>query len=167
MMQLEEQGVLHTDAHTLIQTDFCQSEPDVVAMSMTQLSLETGLKQWGETAHKSAHSEMKQPHFRDTFRPKHWHELSSHQKLMVLELHMFLKEKRTGKIKGRTVTSGNKQRNCIQKEDASLPTIATESMLLTCTVDAQEGRDVAVINMPNAFAQMRVQDEKDMAAINL
>ena len=50
---------------------------------------------------------MKQLHFRDTFRPKHWHELTSHQKLMALELHMFLKEKRTGKIKGRTVAGRN------------------------------------------------------------
>ena len=34
-------------------------------------------------------------------------------------------------------------------------------------VDAEEGRDVAVVNTPNAFAQMRVQDEKDMAIIDL
>ena len=110
---------------------------------------------------------MKQVHFRDTFRPKHWHELSSHQKLMVLELHVFLKEKRTGKIKGRTVAGGNKQRDCIQKEDASSPTVAAESVPLTCTVDAEEGRDVAIANMPNALAQTHVEDEKDMAIIDL
>jgi len=65
------------------------------------------------------------------------------------------------------VAGRNKQRNCIQKEDASLPTITAESVLLMCTVDAEEGRDVAVVNTPNAFAQMRVQDEKDVAIVNL
>ena len=93
--------------------------------------------------------------------------MTSHQKLMALELRVFLKEKRTSKIKGRAVTGENKQRDCIQKEDASLPTVTAESVLLTCTSDAEEGRDVAVINMPNAFAQMRVQDEKDMDIVSL
>ena len=80
---------------------------------------------------------------------------------------MFLKEKRDGSIKGRTVAGGNKQRDYISKEDASSPTVATESVLLTCIIDAEEGRDVAVINIPNAFIQTRIEDEKDMATIKL
>jgi hypothetical protein len=51
---------------------------------------------------------------------------------------MFLKQKRDGNIKGRTVAGGNKQRYCISKEDASLPTVATESVLLSCIIDADE-----------------------------
>jgi hypothetical protein len=31
-----------------VQEDFYQSDPDVVAHIMTQLSLKSGLKQWGE-----------------------------------------------------------------------------------------------------------------------
>jgi len=89
------------------------------------------------------------------------------QKQMVLESHMFLKEKRDGKIKGRTVAGGNKQRGYIVKEDASSPTVATESVLLTCIIDAEEDRDVAIIDIPNAFVQTRVEDEKDMAFIKL
>ena len=38
---------------------------------------------------------------------------------------MFLKLKRDGKIKGRTVAGGNKQSDFIRKEDASSPTVAT------------------------------------------
>jgi len=89
------------------------------------------------------------------------------QKQMVLESHMFLKEKRDGKIKGRTVAGGNKQRGYIVKEDASSPTVATESVLLTCIIDAEEDRDVAIIDIPNPFVQTRVEDEKDMAFIKL
>jgi hypothetical protein len=80
---------------------------------------------------------------------------------------MFLKEKRNRKIKGRTVARGNKQRDYISKEDASSPTVTTESVLLSCIIDAEEERDVTVINIPNAFIQTRVEDEKDMAIIKL
>jgi hypothetical protein len=38
-------------------------------------------------------------------------------------------------------------------------------VLLTCIVDAVEKRDVAVIDIPNAFIQTKVEDEKDMAFI--
>ena len=76
---------------------------------------------------------------------------------------MFLREKRDGKMKARTVVGSNKQRSYICKEDASLPTVATESVLLTCIIDVEERRDFAIIDVPNAFIQTRVEDEKDMA----
>jgi hypothetical protein len=85
----------------------------------------------------------------------------------VLESHMFLKQKRDGKIKGRTVDGGNKQRDYISKEDDSSPTVATESVLLSCIIDAEEERDVAVVDIPNAFVQTRVKNEKDMAFIKI
>ena len=150
-----------------VQEDFYQAEPDIVAAIMTQLSLKAGLKKWGDKAFKAAHNEMKQLHLRDTFKPKHASELTHLQRQMILESHMFLKEKRTKEIKGRTVAGGNKQRDYISKEDASSPTVATESVLLTCIIDAEEGRDVAVVDIPNAFIQTRVQDEKDMAYIRI
>jgi hypothetical protein len=85
----------------------------------------------------------------------------------VLESHIFLKEKRDGSLKGRTVAAGNKQRDYISKEDASSPTVATEAVLLSCIIDAKEGRDVAVIDIRNAFIQTRVEDEGDMAIIKI
>lgn len=165
--QLEEQNVVHPDAHMFMQHDFYQAEPDVVAAIMTQLSLKAGLKTWGDKALSAVKSEMKQLHFRETFLPKHWKELTHMQRQTVLESHMFLKEKRCGTIKGRTVAGGNKQRSYIQKEDASSPTVSTESVLLTAIIDAEEGRDVAVIDIPNAFIQTRIEDEDDMAIIKL
>ena len=144
-----------------------QEEPDVVAAIMTQLSLKAGLKQWGDKATAAVRSEMKQLHFRDTFKPMHWKDMTHAQKQTILESHMFLKEKRDGKIKGRTVAGGNKQRDFISKEDASSPTVSTESVLLTCIVDAEEGRDVAVIDIPNAFIQTRIECPEDMAIIKI
>ena len=77
---MENQGVLNLDAHMFMQEDFYQSEPN-------------GLKEWGDTALAAAKSEMKQLHMRDTFKPRHWSELSHTQRQMVLESHMFLKQK--------------------------------------------------------------------------
>jgi hypothetical protein len=151
---LESQGVLNPDSHIFVREDFYQAEPDVVAAIMTQLSLKVGLKEWGEEACMAAQSEMKQLHFRNTSKPKHWRELSQVQRQTVLESHMFLKQKRDGKIKGRTVAGGNKQRDYISKEDASSPTGATESVLLSCIIDAEEEQDVAVVDIPNAFVQI-------------
>ena len=50
-------------------------------------------------------------------------DLTDTQRHTVLESNFFLKEKRDGTIKERTVADGNKQRRYISKEDASLPTV--------------------------------------------
>ena len=80
---------------------------------------------------------------------------------------MFLKEKRDGAIKGRAVTGGNKQRDYISKEDPISPTVATKAVLMSCIIDAMEKRDVAVIDISNAFIQTRVEDEKYIAFIKI
>jgi hypothetical protein len=110
---------------------------------------------------------MKQLHLQKTFKPKHWRELTASQLQIVLESHMFLKEKRDGKVKRRTVAGRNNQRDYISKEGASSPSVATESVLLSCIIDAEEGRDIAVVDIPNAFIQTRVENEKDMAFVNI
>ena len=158
---------LHPNAHVFAQKGLYQAEPDVVAAIMTQLSLKAGMKEWGQKGYDAAHSEMKQLHLRNTFKPMRWKEMSEEQKSSILESHLFLKQKRDGSIKGRTVAGGNKQREFISKEDASSPTVSTESVLLTCIIDAEEGRDVAVIDIPNAFIQTRIEDESDMAIIRI
>jgi hypothetical protein len=63
-----------------VQEDFYQAKPDVVAAIMTQLSLKAGLKEWGEEAFTADQYKMNQLHFRNTFKPKHWRELSQVQR---------------------------------------------------------------------------------------
>jgi hypothetical protein len=124
--QLQNNGLLNPDAHMFLQGDFYQAEPDVVTTTMTQLSPKSGLKQWGSRAYNAVESEMKQLHLRNTFKPMHWRSLTRAQRLVTLESHMFLKEKRDGKIKGRTVAGGDKQGDYISKEDASSPIVTTD-----------------------------------------
>jgi hypothetical protein len=139
----EPGGALCPDARTFFDQSKCQEELDVAAAIMTKLSLKPGLKQWGGKAAEAVRSEMTQLHFRDALKPFHWNESSHAQKLNVLESHLFLKEKRDSEVKERTVAGGNKQRDCVSKEEASSPAVATGSALLTCVVDAEEGRDNA------------------------
>jgi hypothetical protein len=150
-----------------VQEDFYQAEPDVVTTIMMQLSLKAGLQCWGDHGYNAAYAEMKQLHMRDTFSPKHWEELTPLQKKTILESHMFLKEKQDSTIKGRTIAGGNKQWDYISKEDVSSPTVSTKSVLLSCIIDVQEGRDVAVIDILNAFIQTRVKHKEDMVVIKL
>jgi hypothetical protein len=54
--QMEIQGVLSTDVHMFVQEDFYQSEPDIVAVIITKLSLKAGLKEWGDQSFMVVHS---------------------------------------------------------------------------------------------------------------
>jgi hypothetical protein len=137
---------------------------------MTQLSMKAGLKEWSTRAMDVVHSEMKQLHLRNTFKPKHWKDLTTEQnrtESKCSRITSVSQGKRNGLIKDRTVAEDNKQCNFISKEDASSPTVAKVSVLLTCIVYAEEERDVTVIDIPNAFIQTQVQDEKDMVIIKI
>ena len=65
------------------------------------------------------------------------------------------------------VARGNKHRGTIDKEDAASPTAAQESVLLTSTIDSAEERDVAIIEIPNAFIHTRIQNDKDRVILRL
>jgi hypothetical protein len=63
------------------------------------------------------------------------------------------------------VASGNMQQGHLTKEESSSPTMSTKAVLLTMIVDAHKGRDIAVIDILNAFIQTRVHDAKDCVII--
>ncbi len=98
-------------------------------------------------------------HWQNSYKPCHWHSLSKKQKEQILESHIFVEQKRNGTIKACKVIGGNRQHDYITKEDVSSPTVTAEAVMLTCVIDAQEGRDVAVVDIPNAFVQIVVSEE--------
>ena len=65
------------------------------------------------------------------------------------------------------VTGGNKQRNHIDKTDATSPTTDLEYILLTETIDAKEGRDVTIVNIPNTFVTTWIEKKDDISTIRL
>ncbi len=50
---------------------------DIVGMVMAQVSLKAALKKWGREAEESVGKEMKQLHWRNSFKPMHWKSLTS------------------------------------------------------------------------------------------
>jgi hypothetical protein len=131
------------------------------------LSLKAALKQWGTDAEDAGVKEVSQLHWRDTFVPRRYSDLTDEHKKRVLESHMFVVKKQDGKTKARVVAGGNMQRNFLTKEDSSSPTVSTEAVILTSIIDAHERRDVAVIDVPNVFIQTRVDNPKDRVIIRL
>jgi len=132
---------------------------DTVGMIAAQLSMKAAIKKWGQEAEYAITKEMKQLYWRDSYKPKHWHELTKKQKKQILESHIFVEQKRDGLIKARKVIGGNKQQDYITKEDVSSLTVTAEAVMLTCVIDAQEDRDIAVVDIPNAFVQTIVDEE--------
>jgi hypothetical protein len=107
---------------------------------MTQYSLKRGLKKFKVKAEEAVSKELMQLHMKDTFEPQDVKTLTGDQKKSALESLLFLKDKRDGTIKGRTCIDGRKQRECLNKSDATSPTVALEPVLINTTIDAFERR---------------------------
>ena len=144
-----------------------EHDAEVAYAFLQHLSLRSALKQWGTNAKDAGVKKVSQLHWRDTFVPKRYSDLTDEEKKKVLESHMFVVNKRDGKMKARKVAGGNTQRDYLTKEDASSPTVSTHAVLLTSIVDAHERQDVAVIDIPNAFIQTRVNNPKDRVIIRI
>jgi Reverse transcriptase (RNA-dependent DNA polymerase) len=128
-------------------------EDAVLGFIFTQVSMKRGLKMFGDKGREAVETELHQLHDREVMTPVEADSLSQEEKKRALQYLMFLKEKRCGKIKGRGCADGRKQRLYTAKEDASSPTVAIESILLSCVIDAKEQRHVATADIPGAFMQ--------------
>jgi hypothetical protein len=104
-----------------------EEELGVMAYLLTQYNLKPGLRKIGAKGEKAALKEMTQLRIMDTGTPMEAEKLSREQRMRALSLLLFLKEKRTGDIKGRACMNGAPQRAYIPKDDAASPTVSTES----------------------------------------
>ena len=87
--------------------------------------------------------------------------LTEADKGKALEAVNLIKVKRCGKIKGRTCANGSRQRNFVKAEDNfASPTASLESILTTLVIDAYEGRDVAVADVPGAYLHAEFPQDK-------
>ena len=123
-----------------------------------QMSMKKGLQVFGEGGYAAVKQEMQQLHDRKVMQPIRRKDLTPEQKREALGYLMFLKKKRSGKLKGRGCADGRKQRAYITKEQSTSPTISTEAVFLTALVDAWENRKVAVLDVPGAFVQVDMDE---------
>ena len=84
--------------------------------------------------------------------------MTSEERRQALEYLLFLEEKRSEKIKGRMCSNGSTQRSRYEKGEATSPTVSTDAVLITSAIDAHEGRDIAVIDLPGAFLHAKMDD---------
>jgi hypothetical protein len=131
---------------------------DFYASAFLQHSMKAGIKQFGDRGIEAVKKELQQLHDRHVLVPLHQDQLTALERSRALGYLMFLKEKSDGSIKGRGCADGRPQRAYIPKEDATSPTVRNESTMLTATIDAYEGRDVATVDLPGAFMQADMDD---------
>ena len=82
------------------------------------------------------------------------------QKKGELRAINLVKEKRSRKLKGRTCTYGQPQRYFLNKGDASLPNISLEALFTSLIINAHEGRDVAIFDVPEAYLNDDMAEDK-------
>ena len=75
-----------------------------------------------------------------------------------MNLLVVIKEKRNGKIKGRVVADGSKQKSNVLREDATSPTIQLESLIISLLIDAKENRDVTVSDVVGVYLLAKMKD---------
>jgi hypothetical protein len=98
---------------------------------MTQYNLKPGLRKFGTRGATAALDELMQLHMMDTWTAMDLSKLMQEDRIKALSLLLFLKEKRTRKIKGRACINGAPQQAHIAKEDTALPTVSTESVFIS------------------------------------
>ena len=124
---------------------------DLIGCCMTQMSAKKGIRMFGEKALEAMAKEYAQLDQLTVFTPRDSGELDYEQRRNSLNIIDLIKEKRCGKIKGRTVVDGRGQRDMYDKSDTSSPALTIESFIATLVIDAAEGRDVSVCDVAGAF----------------
>jgi hypothetical protein len=104
---------------------------------------------------------MDQLHQRSRFTPKSIAEMTQIEQRKAQQALLFLGEKRDGTAKGRMVYNGKPTKEWLLREDSASPRTALESIMLTAVIDAHEERDVIMCDIPNAFIQALMPEEKD------
>jgi hypothetical protein len=136
-------------------------EMGVWAYLMVQYNLKPGFKKFGIRGADAAVKELTQLHVMvmDTWTPMEASKLSREQRMRALSLLLFLKEKRTGDVKGRACINGAPQRAYISKEEATSPTVSVELTFITATIAAVEKRKVRCYDVPSAFVNTDVDED--------
>ena len=118
-----------------------------------QYNLRKGLELFGDQAEEATKNELQKIHDFCTYIPMDARLLSREAKMKALSSPMFIAEKRDGRVKERKCAVGIRQRTFpgYVKLDWDLPMVTTDGVVITPTIKAHEGHDVAVADIPNEF----------------
>ena len=127
-----------------------------------QYGVRQGIKIFGDEGVEAVLKELKQIHDRSVVTPIDPAKMTKEMRDKALPYLMFLKRKRCGTVKGRGCADGRRQREFISKEEASSPTVSLHALMISCLIDAIEGRDVATADIPGAFLQTEMPEGEDV-----
>jgi hypothetical protein len=130
----------------------------IFAHVMTQMSARAGIKKHGKAAENALLAEFSQLEALSVYQPVYAHSLTKEQRKGALRAINLIKEKRCGKLKGRTVADGRSQKNLYDKTDTASPTVATDALMLTILVEAHEARDVDTADVAGAYLKADMVD---------
>ena len=130
----------------------------VVGILLNQMSAKVGIKKHGKVAIEAIFDEFLQFHDLDVFKPRSSSSLTKEQKKAALRAISVIKEKRCGKIKGRTVADGRAQKGLYGKEKTASPTVSTDALMMSILIDAWEKRDVATADVSGAYLRADMTD---------
>jgi hypothetical protein len=130
----------------------------VTGFIMTQMTAKAGIKKHWQATINALYQKFLQLHNQDVFDGKHAGELTKSQKRAALRAISVIKEKRYGKIKGRTVANGRPQKSLYTKDETSSPTVSTDALMMSVMIDACEDRDVAIADVTGAYLHAFLDD---------
>ena len=105
-----------------------------------QVQYKKGVKRHGDKAVRAMFKECCQlgDSHKEALIPMDASKLTQQQKREALRILALIKKKRNGKVKGRIVADGRRQRRYMKKEDVGSPTVNLESFLTTLVIDAHK-----------------------------
>ena len=122
--------------------------------STPQYGFRKGLKLFGDKGYQAAKDELETNLLgRGCIDMLSWKDLTWDIRKRALGYLMFLKRKRSGKMKGRGCADGRPQRDYITKEESSSPTVSLYALMGSCVMDALDDRKVITVDIPGAFLQ--------------
>jgi len=140
--------------HVLSTAMLHYTDPKARAVAFAQsYSFKAGLKKIDDVGKTAAMTELTQLHTYETYHPVHANSLSPDERRQALASLMNIVEKRDGRVRACACADGSKERpqSGYKKEDGTSPTVATDSIMITATINAHEQRDVTTIDIPGAF----------------
>ena len=133
-------------------------------LCLTQMSATKGIRVYGDKAVKAMAKEYAQLDELGVFKGRMPGSLKPEERKAALQVIDLIKEKRCGRIKGRSVVDGRGQRGSYEKIDTSSKALTLEAFITTIAIDAFEGRDVATADVAGAFLKA---DQPDFVLIKL
>ena len=123
----------------------------VFGFVFTQMSVRAGIKKHGQAARDALTAEFAQLDYKGAYEPIQAVDLTKTQQNNALRIINLIKEKRNGRLKGRSVADGRPQCMSYTKGETSSPTATPESVLLTALIDAVEERHVMVADVMGTY----------------